>query len=171
MNKRLAGMSRVLIIGIMFVMVQSCGIYSFRGIDTSGASNFSVDFFRPQTPLAPNELSQQFTEALKDLILTQSPLDIVDKNGELEFAGSITGYKIQPVNVQSNETASLNRLTITVKVEYTNNMVPSKSFERNFSKYSDFDSSQDILSVQETLWTEINDQLVQEIYNASLGNW
>lgn len=153
------------------IMLASCGIYSMRGIDTSGAMSFSVDFFRPQTPLAPNELSQKFTEELKDLILTQSPLDIVDENGELEFEGSITGYKVQPVSVQSNETASLNRLTITVKVKYTNNIVATKSFERNFSKYADFESQENLLSIQESLWTEINEQLVQEIYNASLGNW
>jgi hypothetical protein len=171
MSRRFLHMRFSIFLIAVIIGLSSCGIYSMRGIDTSGASNFSVDFFRPQTPLAPNELSQLFTESLKDILLTQSPLDIVDEDGELEFEGSITGYKVQPVSVQSDETASLNRLTITVKVKYTNNLITSKSFERNFSKYTDFDSQQDLLSVQSTLWEEINDQLVQEIYNASLGNW
>jgi len=148
----------------------SCGIYSFTGADTSGASSFSVAYFGPETALATPILAQNFTESLKDLILQQSTLNISDK-GELQYEGAITSYEIAPVSVQSNETASLNRLTITVKVVYTNTIEPTKSFERSFTKYADYESSQDILSVEDELNSQIVAQLTQEIFNASLGNW
>jgi len=154
----------------LLLSLASCGIYSFTGADTSGASTFSVDYFRPETALATPVLAQSFTESLKDLILQQSTLNISD-NGELHYEGAITSYEIAPVSVQSNETASLNRLSITVKVVYTNTIEPSKSFERSFSKYADYDSSQDILSVEDDLNNQIIAQLTQEIFNASLGNW
>jgi hypothetical protein len=48
---------------------------------------------------------------------------------------------------------------------------PKLNFEKTFSKFADFEANQDLFSVEESLWKLINDQLVQEIYNASVGNW
>ncbi|MEY3398119.1 MAG: hypothetical protein RL220_713 [Bacteroidota bacterium] len=157
---------------ILFIsLLTSCGIYSFRGGQYSGAKTFSVDFFKSQSALAPQVYSQNFTESLKDLLLAQSPLSLVTRDGELQYEGAVTGYTIAPVAIQENETASLNRLTITVKVKYTNTLDNSLSFERNFSKFADFAADVDLFTVEETLWQQINDQLTQEIYNASVGNW
>ena len=72
---------------------------------------------------------------------------------------------------KGNETASLNRLNITIKVKYTNTLEPDLSFDKTFSKFADFEAAADLLSVEDRLWSEINDQLLQEIYNASVGNW
>jgi hypothetical protein len=162
---------RLLVVLISVVLVSSCGIYSFRGGQYSGAKTFSVDFFKPQTALATQVYAQNFTENLKDLMLAQSPLTLVTREGDLQYEGSITGYVVAPVAIQGNETASLNRLTITIKVKYTNTIEKNLSFERSFSKYADFEADVDLFSVEETLWAQINDQLAQEVYNASVGNW
>jgi hypothetical protein len=145
--------------------------YSFTGVDTSGAETFSVDYFRTQAPLASQVFAQQLTEALKDVILAQSPMDFSDNKGQLQYKGSIIGYDVKPVSVESDETASYTRLSITVKIEYTNEIEKDKSFERSFTEYADFESSLDLFSIEEELWEEITDKLVQSIYNASLGNW
>jgi hypothetical protein len=137
----------------------------------SGASTFSVDLFKSQTALASPIYAQRLTESLKDLLLSQSPLKIAENNGDLRYEGYITEYRIAPVAIQGNETASLNRLNITIKVKYTNTLEPDLSFDKTFSKFADFEAAVDLLSVEERLWTEINDQLLQEIYNASVGNW
>ena len=137
----------------------------------SGASTFSVDLFKSQTALASPIYAQRLTESLKDLLLSQSPLKITENNGDLRYEGYITEYRIAPVAIQGNETASLNRLNITIKVKYTNTLEPDLSFDKTFSKFADFDAALDLLSVEEKLWTDINDQLLQEIYNASVGNW
>ena len=141
------------------------------GTDTSGASSFSVDYFKPNTPLATPLLAQRFTESLKDLILQQSPLNLTKRDGDLTYEGAIIGYDISPSAVQANETASQNRLTITVKVKYTNTIEKEKSFERTFSKFADYPSNQDLFAIEDQLIEEINDQLTQDIFNASLGNW
>lgn len=153
-------------------MLGGCTIrYSLSGGQFSGAENFSVSLFKSQTALASPIYAQRLTESLKDLLLSQSPLKIVENNGDLRYEGYITEYRIAPVAIQSNETASLNRLTITIKVKYTNTREPALSFDKTFTKFADFDATQDLLSVEENLWREINDQLLQEIYNASVGNW
>ncbi len=155
----------------MFV-ISACQVtYSSSGGQFSGAGTFSVETFKSQTALASPIYAQRLSEALKDLLLQQSPLKLAERNGDLRYEGFVTDYRIAPVAIQGNETASLNRLTITIKVKYTNTLEPSLSFDRTFSKFADFDAASDLLSVEEGLWITINDQLLQEIYNASVGNW
>lgn len=161
--------TRVILLSILFFA--SCGIYTPYGAQTSGAKTFSVDYIKPQTPLASPSVAQNFTEALRDLIQRQSTLRLEDKEGELQFEGMITDYRISPVGVSGEETATRNRLTVTVKIKYTNTLEPDLNFDRSFSKFSDYDSTQDLLSVEELLMSDISEQLTQEIFNASLGNW
>lgn len=157
---------------ILFMLATSCEVrYSMTGGQFSGAKTFSVELFKTQTALASPIYAQELTESFKTLLLNQSPLKLAESDGDLQYQGFITEYKVTPVAIQGNETASLNRLTITVKLKYTNTLEPELSFDKTFSKFGDFDASQDLLSVQSTLWSSINDQLMQEFYNASVGNW
>ncbi|MFN6379183.1 MAG: LPS assembly lipoprotein LptE [Flavobacteriales bacterium] len=165
-------MSRTVTYFFLVVLLASCTVrYSLSGGQFSGASTFSVDLFKSQTALASPIYAQRLTESLKDLLLSQSPLKIAENNGDLRYEGFITEYRVAPVAIQGNETASLNRLSITIKVKYTNTLEPDLSFDKTFSKFADFEAAADLLTVEEGLWTEINDQLLQEIYNASVGNW
>jgi hypothetical protein len=161
------------IVLISSASLAGCGIYSFTGGQYSGAKTFSVDYFKPQSAMVTPLYAQRFTESLKDLLLAQSPLRLAEKNGELSYSGTVIDYKTAPVAVQSGaaETASLNRLTITVKVKYENSIDTELSFEKTFSKFADYDANQDLFTIEESLWSLINEQLTQEIYNASVGNW
>ncbi len=123
--------------------------------------------------MATPTYAQRFTESLKDVLLSQSPLKLRENEGDLRYSGSITEYVTSPVAIQSGaaETASLNRLSITVKVKYENSVDTELSFEKTFTKFADFNADQDLFSIEEGLWKLINEQLTQEIYNASVGNW
>jgi len=160
-------------ISFIFLIALSggCGVYTPYGAQTSGARTYSVDYFKSQTPQASPTVALNFTESLKDLIQRQSTLKLVDEDGELRYSGAIVDYRVQPISVQGDETASRNRLTVTVQVRYTNTIEKDLSFDRSFSKFADYDSSSDLLSVEEDLMSQINEQLLQEIFNASLGNW
>jgi hypothetical protein len=161
------------LLALSLSLLAGCGIYSFTGGQFSGAKTFSVDYFKPQSAMVTPLYAQRFTESLKDLLLAQSPLRIAEKNGELTYSGTVVDYRTAPVAIQSGaaETASLNRLTITVKVKYDNSLEPELSFEKTFSKFADYDANQDLFTIEESLWSLINEQLTQEIYNASVGNW
>lgn len=139
--------------------------------DTSGAQTFSVDYFKARTPKASQIFTTRFTEDMKDFINDQSSLDWVNSNGELQFGGAITEYSVSPKSVQSDETAGLMELRITVRLEYTNTIDTDKSFERNFTKSAVYNSSQELYEVEEELWNDIIEQLMQSIYNDTLGNW
>lgn len=167
------GMKRGMLLAFLPLLIAGCSVnYSFSGIDDSGADTFAVDYLRTQTPLASETFAQRLTEGMKDLILQRSSLDVVAADADLTYSGFITGYDVRPVSNQSNETAALNRLSVTVRISYVNLKEPDKSFaDRTFSEFVDFDASLDFASVETGLWDELLDKLTQSVFNASLGNW
>jgi len=153
--------------------VISCKVnYSFTGASIpEDVKTISVKTFQSYAPLANANLSQTFTEALKDIFISQTNLDLVAKDGDLQFEGSITGYNVTSVAIQGNETAALNRLTITVKVKFTNIKDKELDFETSFSRFTDYESSQNLASIEDDLIKDINDQLTQDIFNKGVSNW
>jgi hypothetical protein len=145
--------------------------YSFTGASVSpNVKTISIATFPSYAALAPPALSQTFTEALKDIFLRQTNLTLVKQNGDLIIEGEITDYQVRSEAVQ-DAAATLNRLTITVSVRYTDTKDEKKSFEQKFSGFEQFDANTNLSSVEQTLIDQINEQLTQDIFNKSLGNW
>lgn len=146
--------------------------YSFSGASIPPeAKTVSVIYFANNASLAPPTLSQTFTEALRDKLSTQTRLSLVNKGGDLNFEGSITGYSTNPIAIQSTDLAAMNRLTITVNVKYTCTFDEKKNFEQSFSRFFDYPSDQSLASVEDQLIRDINVQLVQDIFNRALNDW
>jgi hypothetical protein len=162
---------------VMSVMVySSCSIRLDAASIPADMKTINVEFFENNAPLVVNNLSQSFTEALKERIRSQSRLSIVRGEGDAVIQGAITGFSYAPVSVQAtnNNTAPLataTRLTITVSVKYTNNKDKkvSPDFEQSFSRYTDFTG--DINSQEQNLIRIINQQLTEDIFNKAFANW
>lgn len=156
----------------MALICHSCGIYSFSGASIPPeAKTISVAYFPNYAQLVNPTLSNDFSTALRDAMMNQTPLDMVEENGDLAFEGEITDYKTTPVAITASQTAAMNRLTITVKVRYSNRFDDSKDFEQSFSHYEDYPSDQDLNSVQDNLTATIIEALVEDIFNKALVNW
>lgn len=164
-----------LLLALPIILLSGCGVYSFTGGSISaGMKTVSVLIFENTAPLINPNLSQSFTEALKDRIRTQTSLSFVRVDGDAEFSGRITDYNLQPVAIQANEqvTAGLTRLTITVNVKYTNKLEADKSFEQSFTRFKDFSTQGSPFVAQEVaLVKDINQQLNEDIYNRAFANW
>lgn len=161
------------ILVISLPAIQMCTVgYSFTGADIPAeAKTFSVKPFQMATPLAPATYNLEITESLKDLLLSQTSLDLAEKRGDLQYEGVVTRYEIGNAAISSEEVTSINRLTIGVKIKYTNTFEREKNFEKSFSRFADYNSSQDLATVEQGLIEEINSQLTQDIFDASLGAW
>ncbi len=160
-----------LVMALAFVC-QGCGIYSFSGASIPAeAKTVSVDYFPNHAQLVNPLLSDNLTNALRNAMTSQTTLDMVETGGDLAFEGEITDYKTMPVAITAGQTAAMNRLTITVKVRFSNRIDDTKDFEQSFSRYEDYPSDQDLNSVQESLTATIVDQLVEDIFNKALVNW
>ena len=162
----------VILISVCLMGLQSCKVnYSFTGASvTPGVNTISIQTFPSYAPQGPPTLSQVFSETLKDIFLTQTNLTLVKDNGDLMMEGEITGYQVQSEAI-SDDRATTNKLTITVKVRYTDTKDDSKSFEQTFSNFAQFDVNQQLSAVEDQLIEEINEQLTQDIFNKALGSW
>lgn len=157
---------------LILPLISGCGVYSFTGASISpDVKSVSINLFPSYAALAPPNMPQLFTETLRDKFVSLTNLDLISRNGDIRFKGSIMNYRTNPVAIQGNETAAKNRLSVTVSVEYTDTTNPEASFEKNFTRFADFDSNRNITDVEQDLIVEINEQIVQDIFNESVVNW
>lgn len=149
-----------------------CGVYSFTGASIPPeAKTITVVYFVNNAPFVEPSLSQSLTDVLRDKFQSQTSLVFVKDGGDLQLEGSITDYSTRPVAIQGNETAALNRLSISVKVRFTNLIDPTKDFETTFTRFEDYPSSEELSDVQDQLISEIDDALVDDIFNKAVVNW
>jgi hypothetical protein len=158
---------------ILCTCLPSCKTsYSFTGASISpNVKTFTVKFFPKTASLGPASLSQKFTEKLKDKFISQTTLGLADRNGDLTFEGAIISYSIAPIAIQSNEVAAQNRLSISVNVKFTNLKDEKQNFETTFTRYKDYDSKTPLSSIEEGLIDNINEQIVDDIFNKAVINW
>ena len=146
--------------------------YSLSGASIpANAKTVSIPYFPNNATLVSPTLSSTLTDELQTRFTNQTKLELVPENGDLAFEGEITSYTVQPVAVTSNDMAAMNRLTITVKVKFTNRIDPTFDFNRSFSSFQEYPSSNDLPSVEGTLIPELVTQLVDDIFNAAVSNW
>lgn len=160
----------------MLLLSAGCGMtvkYSLSGASIPpDAKTFSVAYFPNNAPMVAPILSSTLTDALRDKFANQTRLIQVDEGGDFAFEGEITNYVSSTSAVSaSSETATLNRLTITVSVRFTNAIVESDSFNKTFSAYAEYPSSQLLTEAENELIPQIVDQLVTDIFQASAANW
>lgn len=166
-------MRRLFVLVLLFLLMQtSCGIYSFSGASIDpNIKTFSVDYFNNQASIVNPTLSQSLTEALKDKFLSRTSLTLIDSNGDMEFSGVITNYNTTPQAITGDQTAAMNRLTISIRVTYRNAIDERSNFTKTYSRYQDYDSSLSLNDVEGTLVDEIVTQLVDDIFNETAVNW
>lgn len=172
---------RIFSLAAVFILilfwVSGCGIYGFRGGQVDAESITIIDFSN-EAGNGPPDLAQTFSNKIKDYYQRNTNLTLVPSGGELLIEGVVTGYRLTPVSPQasSNEEfgdlSALTRLTITVEATYINESNEEFDFEnRRFEFYSDFDSDANLTTIENGLIEEIYDQIILDIFNASVANW
>jgi len=161
-----------LVVALLVPILHSCGVYSFTGASVPvEAKTISVLYFPNKATMVQPMLSKNITEALQDKFRSESSLSITQRNGDLAVEGEITGYDTQPIAIQGNQTAALNRLTITVNVRFRNRFDEKANFESSFSRYRDYSSSKSLSSAEQELLPGMIEELIQDIYNKCVVNW
>lgn len=178
----LRDMQKIKIVPILLVAVvfcHSCKIakvtYNMTGGSLSpDVKTFSVDYFPNKAPLVVPYLSSMFTEKLTDYIRQKTRLSqLTDNDGDIRFEGQITKYYSRPIDIKKDEVAASNRLTIEVRVKYTNTKSEDEDydFDSTFSNYADYSTETDLNSVEESLIEEILEKIIEDIYNKAIVNW
>jgi len=157
---------------ILLFSWSGCGVYSFTGASIAAdVKTISIRYFPNNSVLVQPTLSRRFTEALRDKFTNQTNLIMVSSNGDLNIEGEITSYTTEPVAIQGDQKAALQRLKITVNVRFTNSKDEKQNFESSFSRFADYDASNRLSDVEDGLIDQINDELTQDIFNKAVVNW
>lgn len=167
-------MKKLPILLFAFILLVSCSIsYKFNGasVDYTKTKTISITEFPIKAQLVYPPLAIAFNEGLKDMYTRQTRLSFVNRDGDIALEGEITRYDLTPQAVKENAYASETRLTIAVKVRYTNKATPDQDFDRSFSAYRDFSSTELLTNVQDALIEEIVQELTESIFNATVANW
>ena len=167
-------MKRVLIHALAAVtMLTACTVkYSLSGASIPpDAKTFSVAYFPNNAPMVAPILSATLTDELTQRFATRTSLVQVEEGGDFAFEGEIVGYSSTTSSVSSGEYALQNRLTITIKVKFTNVIDDKLSFNKNFSAYADYDSTKLLTEVESELIPQIVEQLVTDVFQAAASNW
>lgn len=155
------------------VLFVSCVSYTFNGsaIDYNIYRTIEVAEFPIRAALVYPPLQQTFENELLNYIAHNTKLQTTDGNSDLILEGEIIGYNLTPQAVTENAYASQTRLTIQVRVKYTDLKNEKNNVDQTFSAYRDFDATLMLDDVQDALCQEISEELVQLIFNSTLGNW
>ena len=96
----------------------------------------------------------------------------MEQDGDLEITGEVTGYTVGAAAVTADEVAARNRLTVTVKVSFTNRKYPEDDFQdQSFAGYADYDSTNSLDAVESSLCAEIIEKIIEDIFNATVAQW
>lgn len=167
-------MKRLLILLCAAVtLLTACTVkYSLSGASIPpDAKTFSVAYFPNNAPMVAPILSATMTDELTQRFASRTNLVQVEDGGDFAFEGEIVGYSSTTSSVSSGDYALQNRLTITVKVKFTNAIDDKMSFNKNFSAYADYDSTRLLNEVESELIPQIVEQLVTDIFQAAASNW
>lgn len=165
-------MKRIIRILAILMLTTSCGIYSFSGTSIQpDVYTVTINYFEYKALRVNPSLSNDLTEAMKDKFRKLTRLEEVEMDGDLEITGEVTGYDVKPTAVTADEVAAQNRLTVTLKISFTNRKYPEDDFEKSFSAYADYDSMQSLDAVEGSLCEEIIEKLVEDIFNATVATW
>jgi hypothetical protein len=156
----------------LLVTLSGCHIYSFTGASIDAdVKTITIKFFPNNAPMVNPKLSRLINDALKDKYQQQTTLKLVSTGGDMVMEGEITDYRSDPIAIQSDQKAGLQRLTVTVNVRFSNLKHDKKNFEQSFSRYQDYDGKLRLSQVEESLITKITEELVQDIFNKSVVDW
>ena len=165
---------RFLILFFCALGLQSCSIsYKFNGasIDYSKIRSIAISEFPNNAALVYPALSADLTQGIRDIYQRQTRLEVSRKSGDLELEGEITGYALTPMAISADSYSAETKLTITVKVRFTNNVNPEESFDKTYSAYQTFESSQMLSDVQEELCNLMIKEIAENIYNDTVARW
>jgi hypothetical protein len=158
-------------LSILFTF-SGCNVYNFTGTGKIDAKTFQVNFFPNTAELVQPGIDRTFTLTLQDLIQNQTNLNLVKNGGDLTYEGEITDYRITPMMATADIQAAQNRLTIRVKVQFTNKNKEADDFDKTFEFFYDYPAAQQLSGpTLDSAIKIIFERITQDIFNESLAKW
>lgn len=165
----------VSILSVAVCILTACTIsYKFNGalINYDKVKTISFENFPNRSAaFVWGPMESMFNTALQDIYMQQTRLKQIKQGGDLELSGEITNYDAYNKGVGSDGYSTMAELRMTVNVRFVNNTNHAEDFEQQFSASREYNASQQLASVQEDLVNQMIDEIVEQIFNATVANW
>lgn len=160
---------------LLCVMVlAACTVsYKFSGtsIDYTKTKTISLDKFPIRANYVWSPMESMFYNTLSDVYAQKTKLKVLKRDGDLQLAGEIVEYSQTNKSVGSDGYSMQVQLKIVVNVRFVNTKKHEEDFEQRFSATAEYDSSKQLAAVQEELVQEMIDDIVDQIFNATVAVW
>ena len=162
-------------IAALILLMAACTVsYKFNGssINYDKVKTISFDNFPNRSAaFVWGPMESMFNTALQDKYMQQTRLRQIRQGGDLELAGEITNYDAYNKGIGADGYSSMAELRMTVNVRFRNNTNHAEDFEQQFSASREYTSSQQMSAVQEELVTQMINEIVEQVFNATVANW
>ena len=164
---------KVLPLVLVLALIGCTVSYKFNGasINYDIIKTITINNFSNRAVYQWGPMESMFNNALSEIYMNQTKLQQINRNGDLVLSGEITAYDQVNKSISSDGYSSMMQLKMTVKVRFENTKNPQEDFERQFSANREFDTSQQLNDVQEELVAQMIDDIVEQIFNATVANW
>lgn len=159
---------------LLAVLTAACSVsYKFNGasIDYSKTKTITIADFPNRASYVWGPMAPMFNNQLKDEFTNHTKLTQVKRGGDLKIEGEITQYSQRNKSVSADGHSAQTELTMTVNVRFTNNVKHEEDFERQFTASQSYENTQSLSAVQEELVTQMIEDIVDQIFNATVANW
>ena len=159
---------------LCILTLTACSIsYKFTGtsIDYTKTKTISLDKFPIRANYVWSPMESMFYNSISDAYAQKTKLKVLKRGGDLHLSGEIVEYSQTNKSISSDGYSAQVQLKISVNVRFVNNTKHDEDFEKRFSATAEYDSSQQLAAVQEQLVQEMIDDIVDQIFNATVANW
>lgn len=158
----------------LLMLLTACSVtYKFNGssINYEKVKSISIDKFPIRSAYVWSPMESMFYNTLTDAFAQKTKLQVLKRNGDMQLAGEIVEYSQTNKSIAADGFSAQTQLKITVNVRFTNNTNHEEDFEQRFSATAEYDSKQQLNAVQEELVQQMINDIVDQIFNASVANW
>ena len=159
---------------ILVSLLTACTIsYKFTGtsIDYTKTKTISLDKFPIRANYVWSPMESMFYNAISDVYAQKTKLKVLKRDGDLQLGGEIVEYSQTNKSVGSDGYSMQVQLKMVVNVRFVNTKKHEDDFEQRFSATTEYDSSKQLSAVQEELVQEMINDIIDQIFNATVSKW
>jgi len=164
----------IILLSVLTMVLTACSVsYKLSGtsIDYTKTKSISMDKFPIRSNYVWSPMEAMFYNSLSDAYARKTKLTVLKRDGDLQLAGEIVEYSQTNKSISSEGYSAQVQLKMTVNVRFTNTKNHDEDFEQRFSATTEYESTMQLVNVQDQLVQEMIDNIVDQIFNATVANW
>jgi hypothetical protein len=154
--------------------VSGCAYYSFTGATIpSNLETIAIPLAQDNTVSPISTLGRDLTDQLTERFVERTRLSLTtnESNADALLNARIQRYTNEPSGVSADERATVNRVTIQVRVEYVDQTNDEALLDRTFSGFGEYDPVEDGVEGERQAAQVALQRVADDIFTSATSNW